>query len=63
MSCELLGDSVDSFGHDQHWAVHRLCQKVAERPVETAREHHPLTLRDKRERAVDPQNGVHVTGE
>ena len=50
-------DFIDPLRHDEHGAVDRFRQEVAERPLQAARENHALAfLRDKRERAVDSQN-------
>ena len=58
---QLGGDLVDALAHDQHRSVSGLRQEIAERTVETAREHHPLSLLcDKGERAVDLEDDTGV---
>ena len=58
---ELLADSVDSLGHDQHGPFARLREKLAQRAVEAPRKDDSLSLlRDERERAFELAHAIGV---
>ena len=64
MARQLRRDLVDALGHDQHWSIGGLRQKVSHRTVETSRQHDALAfLRDEREGAVDVEHWPDVIRE
>ena len=59
---QLCGDRVDSLGHDQHGSIGRLRKKVAQRTVETPRQHDALTiLRDEGKGSFETKYGIDVS--